>query len=156
MLVVIASILILIFIAFLPIFSRSGAGESQIVQMSVSHLLPEHLYERNPIVLTDRIVRAAQVASTVFRWHYIVRRKTVCQVNKQTLNRAFFATLHARGDQTTVVRLDKHGIPSVDVVLRKDQVLIVPMRWRYTVTQGKISASEYHNVASLILLMSRV
>lgn len=132
----------------------------KIIQSPLSNLSIDTLFERQPIVISDRIVEPLHLTTTLFKWSYLTKEKHDVHPNVSVVRTCHkFCILTSPADVTVNIvnpvytkqlrpwskatsdGLMKSALPLLDsnvqyvtIKLKKQQCLIMPMHWMYECT----------------------
>ena len=126
--VIIVFLLALIYIRYYTTPSRYP----ELVQTTLALCTPELLSEKNPILLTDRVVNHADLLGTVFKYQYA--RSSVPAPLRGGANKmktdARFTLIYTTMASNVVVDIELPNTHhQMRVLLRVHETLVVPPRW---------------------------
>lgn len=138
----------------------------QILQTSISKTKPSLLFEKSPIIIEEPLVQCADLLPSLFRYLYIVKRSykttpnNVLQQNKckymivsPLQEDAIVQIVHPKHSrllrQSTTINNTKHKIAFVDIKLKKNQCLILPLYWWYKVNSSETMRIQLDDALSL-------
>jgi len=109
--------------------SQRVSDKFTILQTSTDTILPEHIIEKLPILVHERIVDPIQLVKTVFKYQFVSIQKCAPPVKQHTINCAYYV-VHAKEKSHNDVFI-KHPKMSNIVNCQMDQhsVLLVPNKW---------------------------
>lgn len=153
----------------------------RIVQASLANIDGKHLYERYPIVISERLVNPEALLSTLFRFTYTSEKRCVLPGTDQvfkTYNKYLMVFNPDQDVEIDIVSpayskefvpwkptkecvvMMSHGIPFqqstiqyVTIRLKKQQVMILPSYWMYHCTQPHRAMGLNDPLSSLIHLV---
>lgn len=150
------TILVIVLIVFLYVQYYAKYNTSyKILQTKLSNIDVNTLYEKYPIIIEDRLVRANTLTSTLFRYSYTSQSNTIQKgspfvnlaLNKYTIiyniqsdmninvispfYKKDFTYAYANNLFRSVTPLAESKVEYVTIKLKKQQVLILPMYWSY-------------------------
>lgn len=104
-----------------------------LMQSGIQNIDFDMLYNKTPIVVTDRIVDVHDILSTIFKYQYSFISSPM---NKTSWlrNSHKFMIVSVRTDQTIQVahphaKVGEGNYEFIDVVMRKHQIIILPFGW---------------------------
>ena len=148
-------IIVLVLCVYTQYYMKYVTGY-KLVQSTLDKIGIDALYERNPIIISDRIVNPLQLTSTLFKYTYSFQQNHVvkttdmvmCTHHKYTIihNNASEMTVHilnpifkksfkpftpSTGLLISSVNLNDSNAEYVTIKLKKQQCMILPMHWMY-------------------------
>jgi len=156
-----------VFICFYIQGYLRSSGELQIYQTTLDRFKPSLLYEKNPIYIYDRIVNPADLLGTIFKYQYMyhvlslsnetfVKKNlsrfvviyndsenpvdiTLMHPSNNKLISFYHANLQKKNFKVSRSKDDTfEKIPSVKVILKPFNTLIVPINWTYHTSVNNI------------------
>jgi hypothetical protein len=114
-----------------------------LIQSPVSAVVPSMLFQRQPVLIQDEIVRPDRdLPATVFRWLHVpfATNTHVVSDSEVRTTRARYTLLWARGtsvdpaaDSRVGIDISRGaGVTGARVVVSPGQVLVLPPGWRYS------------------------
>lgn len=159
-------ILVIILILLLVIFYiqqyLSYSKEFSIIQASISKITCTYLFEKNPIIITEPLVNPSILTSTLFKYLYIHKnQKSVDCFDTFMRIRTKYLVLFPEHDMTLQIAHPKtskiiksnnvNKIQYVDIILRKNQTMILPMYWWFQIPKDtKVNAIYLHDIISYV------
>lgn len=136
-------VLILILLVYLQYYLKYNTSY-QIIQTELSKMSSNVLYEKYPIIISDRLVDPKSLLSTLFKYTYITKiiedrpptvNITAC-MSKYTLIYSTTDDIFVNIISPTYIYFKNQEIDSADIAfvtikLKKQQVLILPSFWLY-------------------------
>lgn len=124
-------------------------SDFQLIQVGVDRVTDEHLREKYPILIEDRIVDASALLTSLFKYQFVFRTETVMKPDPRFVrNRNKYMVLHnASADTDAAVTLrspndtDNKAL-KLDTIVPPHNVLIVPYKWRVANT-GEVELQGY-------------
>lgn len=104
-----------------------------IVQLPLSRLNVDILYEKSPIIINERVVYAEQLVDTVFKYLYISKKhfKNI-SIDAIYKNSARYAILtNNKNDSIVYLYHPNNKKKCLPIKLYKDQCIIIPSFWFY-------------------------
>jgi hypothetical protein len=104
----------------------------QIIQTSLTLFKDDLFYEKYPIIFEDNIVNIEELFDSIFKYQYIFKQKGKKRQLKEYKNNNKFLIFHNVSlDESTISIKNNLNDVFVDVILRKNKVLILPYGWYY-------------------------
>lgn len=104
-----------------------------IIQLPLSKLSVDIMYEKSPIIINERIVYMEQLVKTVFKYLFVTK-KHFKNINKDTLykNTSRYAILSNKTmDSIVYLFHPSNKKKCLPIKLYKDQCIIIPTFWYY-------------------------
>lgn len=149
-------VILLILFVYIRFYTKPNVS-IELIQPRIEQLAPQQLFEKSPIVLSERIASIDQLLKSTFKYMYL--SSTISEVNdsKWLQNRHRYIIIHADTSSTiTIVHPHKMNSPyndsytdAVAVKLESKQVLIIPYKWWYKV-DGNCKLYKLHDILSLL------
>jgi len=120
-----------------------------ILQMTLNSFKHEYLFEKSPIIFSDKIVNPLDLTSTIFKYLYFSKRfKTIDrtkvaeqETQEQTETTESKYTILSSETNTTLTLMhpsQERFAQPVDILLGQHQIIIIPRKWKYIVEKGKL------------------
>ena len=120
-----------------------------ILQMTLDNFKHEYLFEKSPIIFSDKIVNPLDLLNTVFRFLYFSKRfrtidrtKDIEQGQEQPPHTTKSKYTILSSDTNTTLTLmhpsQERFAQPVDILLGEHQIIIIPRKWKYIVEKGKL------------------
>lgn len=104
----------------------------QIIQTSLELFKDDILYDKYPIIFEDNVVNIEELFDSIFKYQYIFKKNGVKRQNKTNKNYSKFLVFHNLSlDESTISIKNNLNDVFVDVILRKNKVMILPYGWYY-------------------------
>lgn len=160
-------IIILVTLVFLLYFKHyvSPTKQFNIVQLPLCKVDPSFLFEKNPIIINEPIMSPLHLTDTLFKYLYVKKVQSAeCTPHTFIQIRSRYAIIYPRhrDDSIKIVhpkksRYLKKGteealkhIDYVEVILRKRQVIILPMYWWYQVDNPNFGCIDLDDTFSFL------
>lgn len=147
LLIILAIIIIVVYIRFY----LASNDQFEILQMGLDKLRDEHLLEKSPIVITDRIVDPISLLKTAFAYSYTFKK----------FNNTFTFVENSKSQNTILIAIEnaivniehpkKNNYDTLEIPLKTNQVLVVPYAWSCKVLEGKVNAVELDSVITYLM-----
>ena len=141
----------------------------EIINAPISKVNPQYLFEKQPLVIHEPLVKPMDLLGTLFKYLYIrSKHESTTPGNVYQQNRNKYIVLYPRKNglslhvvhpKKTAFLKDgtKESLKHVDFVefkLKKKQVVILPMYWWYKTNSEKFGRIEIDDILSLLLTSS--
>ena len=154
---VIVAIILVLYILMLQI-SPNVSDVFEVLQLTLDQFHGELLFEKKPIVITDKIVDPMSLLHTLFKYTYLYKHfdthdVTILSQDNMLQNAAQYCVFTPACDQAAVIIEHpdtKKFENNLEIILERHQVLVLPFKWRYKVKQGKVNLIFLHTILSLI------
>lgn len=104
----------------------------EIIQVNISHLTPDLLFEKSPIIVNERIVDPKQLLQTVFKYLFLKNKESIAEVKKQNVCFGKYTILQdSKKDNIVNVIHPKNKNKNKKIKLYQNQCMILPMYWKY-------------------------
>lgn len=121
----------------------------QIIQLGLSQITDEHLYEKYPILIQDEIIDASTLLVSLFKYQYVFKEDITLDTNTRPIkNTHKFMVLHNRSDNDAAVSIlpptnhEQEGDPiKLKTTVPSYNVLILPFKWH--IANGDVSLHGY-------------
>lgn len=146
-------IVVLVILVFL-LQHQSVSTTFEIFQMSIDKLTPDYLFEKKPILITDRIVDPISLLTTAFKFTYLFKSfASQDQLQVENVVNSQYALITSRDAKSRIV-ID-HPLPqkfetNLEIPLERYQVLILPWKWKFVVVDGSVDIIRLHTLASVL------
>lgn len=137
----------------------------EILNVSISKINPNHLFEKLPIVIREQLVHPMDLTNTLFKYLYIKkkhRQNTMPNVYQQ--NKSRYVIIYPRRSNLSLQIVHpkksmflkkmtnsslKH-VDYVEILLKKRQVIILPMYWWYNTNSPDFGRIEIDDLLSSV------
>ena len=153
MIAYIVSILALLICVALLVISCHPSRHPEILETSLHAFRPELLFEKNPIIISDEIVKPDEFLKTI-QWLYVKKTERSPPKGRKPVRNPF-AYLVFHGCDSIELAHPRQGTQRVVVNLHPHQILIVPYRWTY-VWQGGGRAIGLDTLLTMVMNSSSV
>ena len=127
-------LIILILLSYLR-YNLKYRDEYEIIQLTPSKLTYDILNEKNPIVVDSDVGDVQGFVSKAFKYTYLYdSKRTIDSIDDIIDNNAKFVVLHTKEDNAIEImnpKYKKNNYKSVVVKIKRNQLLILPMYWRF-------------------------
>ena len=125
-------ILITIICLFYIKLTLQKKPDFQIIQASLELFKDDLLYDKYPIILEDNIVNIDELFGSIFKYQYIFKIIGKKKQKKEFQNNNKFLVFHNINLEESIISI-KNNVNDVlvDVILRKNKVMILPYGWYY-------------------------
>lgn len=143
-------LVVLVMIIYIKYYVTT-VNDMQILQMSVAQLTPSYLFEKRPIVITDRLVHPSSILRP-FKYLYVYHATDAWYSEfmptdlLKNLNQYLIVYCD---NETGIVELQNSG-ETVQIPIQKHQLVIIPHLWKYRL-QGAFVLLKLHTTMSLML-----
>ena len=110
-----------------------------IVQTSVEAFRSDLLNEKNPILVQDQVVDLDEFFNIAFKWVRIQKITNSDSDEKKTMN----SYLVFWPSASTIITIQRPGGTPVDVRLPAQNILILPMFWKYKCTSENVNVNVF-------------
>ena len=150
---VIVAIIVVLYILVLQM-SPTVSPVFEVLQLSLDQFYEELLFEKKPIVITDKVVDPMALLNTLFKYTYLYKQFDTQNSSETMLqNPAQYCIFTPSCEQAQVI-IEHPDIKKFDsnleIVLERNQVLVLPLKWRYKVKQGTLNLIYLHTILSLV------
>jgi hypothetical protein len=123
-------LVVLMFIVYIQLSMRIS-DKFTILQTTAETILPEHVIEKIPILVHDRIVDPVQLVRTVFKYQFMSIKQCI-PINKKHSIKCSYYVIHAKGEtcnNNNVFIQHPKMSNIVNCKLDKHSVLLIPRQW---------------------------
>jgi hypothetical protein len=152
---IIAAIIVLLYVLLLQT-APNVSDVFEVLQLSLDQFHGELLFEKKPIVITDKVVEPLSLLSTLFKYTYLYKhfdQQNTATYDTMMPNKAQYCIFTPTCDEAAVI-IEHPNIKKFDsnleIVLQRHQVLVLPFKWRYKVKQGTLNLIHLHTILSCI------
>ena len=148
--VVVLSIVIL----YIYIYTRPKRN-IELLQTDITSFDPEHLFEKQPILIFSEIVDKKDFIQVSFKYQYMFQNETWVAQNTAVQNTSKFALLYNDTNDDMIIRTNKrrtkakygkiyhyvfpedYGIPetAIKIILKPHNILVLPYLFEYTASK---------------------
>ena len=130
---VIVAIILVLYILMLQI-SPNVSDVFEVLQLTLDQFHGELLFEKKPIVITDKIVDPMSLLNTLFKYTYLYKHFDTQNTDaSMLLNTAQYCIFTPSCDQAAII-IEHPDVKKFDsnleIVLERNQVLVLPFKWR--------------------------
>lgn len=126
MLVYLAIVVIICSYAYLSLRPRN---DFQIIQSQLSKLSDSILFEKYPILVTDKLVNKEDLCDSLFKYQYFFKKVYMLEMNKTKRNFSKYMVLHNTNDSDANIQICNTKGIVVDIIIPSFNVLIMPYMW---------------------------
>lgn len=102
-----------------------------LIQVDLTNIHPDHVHEKQPILVYDKIVNPIELLTTVFKYYFISIKKISEQQQKNiSVVKNTFLILHARNPNAFVNIKHPKQNQVITINMNKYNVLMVPYKWK--------------------------
>lgn len=124
-------LIILILFVYLNQYFKVNS-EFVIIQIGLSKITPEILFEKSPIIINERVINSYQLLDTIFKYLYIKSSQTISiKDEKYTCYGKYTILQNQEKDCTIDVFHPKKEKHFQKIKLYRNQCMILPMFWKY-------------------------
>lgn len=163
--ILITILVILVVFVYITIY-RKYSKTFTIIQSSIRTVTPSHLLEKQPIVITEPLVRPLDILHTLFKYMYVTKRQLL-EITpgefKRVKSKYMILFPNKRSEKHNTVHIvhpkyshllkdDKrlHEAQYVDIKLKKYQVLILPQHWWFSINNCNVTCFELYDILTFI------
>lgn len=124
----------------------------QILQMESRQLTPDHIFEKQPIVLTDNVCDILALLHTTFQYTYMWKH---FDMNFKTINKnkSQYLIINIISESASILIEHPHieRYEGVELKLDKDQILILPYGWGVVVKEGETKSVHLDTIITTLI-----
>lgn len=117
-------------------------NDFQIIQSRLDNITDNVLYEKYPIVISDKIVNVNDLLNTLFKYQYVYKFTKTINENTSLKNYSKFMIIHNTYDKDISISLSNNDNENVVVIIPIYNVLIIPFMWSINSLNDKITCIE--------------
>lgn len=137
--------LVILIIVFL-IFKEGNVNFNEIIQVPISKLTDDLLFENQPIIISDNVVSLEQVIDVSFTWGMYIYKQKIDLNSERAMNKYKYLLCHNNHlDQSINIIIN-----NIEIILGPGNVLIIPYGISYQCKNEKLSCIGLHNIYSSI------
>ena len=126
------------------------AATVTIIQSKVSEFDIRILFDKDPIILEEKVVNPGEILQAYFNYLYTIKYRVV-PTNKWSQNKARYLVIH-NAETLQIAHPSNKGNPVpnfVDIRVQPNQLVILPSLWLYKVKGGTLTA--LYDIPSIVL-----
>jgi hypothetical protein len=126
------------------------ASNTTIVQPKLSEFEIKLLFEKNPIIIEERIVQPKEILDAFFKYLYTYKTQLPSS-SKWRQNKARYLVIH-NAEYLQIAHPSNKGNPTpnyIDIRIQPNQLIILPALWLYKVKGGSLTA--LYDIPSMLL-----
>jgi hypothetical protein len=110
--------------------------EFEIIQTQLDKFRPSMFFEKQPIILTDKLVDPIQLTKSIFKYLYVFKTQFITKHTERNQQVKFKYLIVCSQSDTTIVTIyhPKGEETKLDINLYQSQCIIIPMAWKYNVS----------------------
>ena len=108
-----------------------------VVQTTLASFTGDLLYEKSPIVITDRIVNVDELIASSFKYMYASAKHVDVTIDKQEKNKYKYMVLHSSLKGGAVLLTHPLTSESTQIIMHPHTVLVIPKSFGFVV-QGAV------------------
>lgn len=122
----------------------------QILQTSLDNINISLLFERQPIIIHEHIKDADDITQTLMKYLYITKSYQSVKNITETHNQSRYLIIHCSSEKAIVSIKHPQNNTEVDVLLERNQVVILPHLWQYKI-QGEARLIHVFDISSAVI-----
>ena len=122
----------------------------QILQTSLDNINISMIFERQPIILHEYIRDADDITKTILKYLYVTKSYQSVKNLNETHNQSRYLIIHCSSERAVVSIKHPKNNTEVDVLLEKNQVIILPHLWQYKI-QGEARLIHVFDTSTYII-----
>lgn len=148
-------ILIILFFALYINKYLSVRSDIEILQASISDVNASYLFQKYPLIISEPLVNPENILKTLFKYLYI---KTIffnaTNSNTYSQTRSRYQIIYPSLNNSVVKIIhpkysSNENYPYIDIILKKNQILILPIYWWYK-CDSNCNCIEIYDVISYL------
>lgn len=153
-------IIIMIAIALMLLYvhyAMKPKNEINIIQIGLHSITDSTLYEKQPIIIEDRVVDVKDVVNTLFKYQYVYKSEFLLEPDSKiyTNTQKFMIVYNPSEQDDAYVTIaspnQSDTIPSIDMILPANNILILPYKWTIVCNRENEEATHSHSLQVILL-----